>query len=267
MSDAKESSETPPTRRSRVGCLGLGCVVFVPIFFLLMMAGIGTGLVDLGFTVLFGWISFLADTLPRISWDWGAIGAGVLCTGLIFFLGHRFLSWLSRYIATARGTAFSWPWRWTWCGLIGIALFFLVGMAVAGVAHQIGWIANSEAPLFEDRILGKMGPYVAVSSVKYFAQQCLAGTNEVSALRTELTTKLKEPENRSRWLPSGLQSLHLLMLVGSDAKVEGILIFPRDAEAQRKFGGEYVQRNDNRHVPANELRRFIETNESKLVAF
>src|SRR5580765_7346559 len=141
MSSTEESSTPSAPQRSRLGCL----VVFlaIPLFFLMMMAGIGTGLVDLGVTLLFGWIRFLSDTWPRISWNAGAIWTTCLCVGLVLLLGHWFLVWLCRSVASTRGKPFSWPWKWTWCGLVGIALCFLVGMAIAGAVHQLGWIAES----------------------------------------------------------------------------------------------------------------------------
>src|SRR6185369_14493171 len=94
---------------------------------------------------------FLHDTWPRISWDSGAILTATFCVGLVAVLGHSFLEWLCRGIAAARGKTFLWPWKWTACGLVGIGLSFLVGMTIAGAAHQIGWIAESEETPFQDK--------------------------------------------------------------------------------------------------------------------
>jgi len=264
MSDGKESSPPLSTRpRNR---LLKGCLIPVLVLLLLMCLGI----VPLTFAFLlilpFGWINFLAATLPRVSWDWGTLSLGVLCAGLILWLGHRFFGWLSQHIATARGKNFSWPWRWTWCGFVGVILFFLVGMAVAGAAHQIGWIVSNKECLFEEQPR-KMNHYLEMRDVQYVVQECLSDTSTTSDLRQEIAKTLEQRGHQSSWLPSGMQSLHLLMLVGSNAKVDGILIFPRDPEAQSNFGGLFVGRTDERPVPAKELRSFIETNEARLVAF
>src|SRR5438445_13431226 len=98
MSNTEESSTPSASRPSRFGCLA--ALLVIPLFFLLMMAGIGTGLIDLGITLMFGWITFLGDTWPRISWNWGAIWTAILCVGLVLSLGHRFLDGLCRSIAS-----------------------------------------------------------------------------------------------------------------------------------------------------------------------
>jgi hypothetical protein len=266
MSDAAPEETTSPAPRRPSGCcLTLGLLA-IPIFFLMMMAGIGQGLVDLSFSLLFGWIAFLRDTVPRISWDWGAIAAGTLFTGLLLILGHSFLSWLGRGIASARGTTFRWPWKWTWCGLGGIALCLLVGMAVAGAAHQIGWIAGRQESLFESRPL-KLAHYAQMHEVRRIAVECLKRTNSVEGLRQQMPTLFQDPERRSWRLPATLQSFQLLLLVGSNAAVQGILILPRDPETQRKFGGEYVGQASGGPLKAEALRQFIESNQTNLVAF
>src|SRR5689334_12963767 len=147
MSAAQESPARSSSGLRTFGCLVLA-LVGLPLFFFLMMAGIGIGLLDLTITLLFGWISFIRDVWPRISWNPGSIFTGILCSALIFGLGHWFLDWLSRGIASARGKSLRWPMKWTACGLGAIALCFLIGMAVAGAAHQIGWIAQSEESLY-----------------------------------------------------------------------------------------------------------------------
>jgi len=265
MSNSEESSTRSASRPTRLGCV-LGLLA-IPLFFFLLMAGVGTGLVDLGVTVLFGWIKFAADTWPRISWNWSAIWTGILCVGVVLLLGHWFLNGLCRSIASAQGKTFSWPWKWTWCGLTGVGLCFLVGMAVAGAAHQIGWIAESEETLFEDkyRVLHERS---RVRHVCYVIAGCLNATNTVESLRTDIVAEFeRETEGRhsSQW--PDLQSLHLLLLTGSDAKVEGVLVFPRDAEARLRFGGEYQGQADRQTMRFDELMKFIRTNEARLVAF
>src|SRR6059058_4638886 len=102
------STDEAPTR-SKFLSIRWGCLlplVIVPFFFLLMMAGIGTGLLDLSISLLFGWINFLGDIWPRIAWNWSAICFGILCVCLILVLGQWFLNWLSRSIAIARGKRF-----------------------------------------------------------------------------------------------------------------------------------------------------------------
>ncbi len=238
----------------------------VPVFFLLMMAGIGMGLIDLGVSVLFGWIKFLADVWPRISWNWGAIWTAFLCLGLALLLSHWFLDWLCRGIASARGKTFSWPWKWTVCGSVGIGLCFLVGMAVAGAVHQIGWIAGSEEPLFQDRYR-RSAHYMEIQNACYVIERCLKSTSTVESLRADVATTIEAREGRYSVQEPNLQSLHLLMLVASDAKVEGVLVFPRNVDARSTFGGAYQGQAGRQTIPPNDLMKFIGTNENRLVAF
>jgi hypothetical protein len=263
MTDTAKANDSAPKLRPQIGCL---CLLGIPIFFLMMMAGIGTGLVDLGFSLLFGWIAFLSHIIPRISWDGGAIAAGILFTGLLLLLGHGFLSWLSQSIAIARGTTFCWPWKWTWCGLMAIGLCFLVGMAVTGAAHQIGWIASSKESLFESRSR-KIEQHSQMHRIRGVAVEALQHTNTVDGLRDEMTRLYMDLERPSSRLPATLQSFHLLMLVDSNATVQGILILPRDPETQRTFGGEYLGLDKGGPMRGNELMRFIKANNSHLVSF
>jgi hypothetical protein len=57
------------------GCRTLGCLLTglgLAFFFLLMMSGIGTGLIELGWALLFGWTGFISRVIPKITWNWGA---------------------------------------------------------------------------------------------------------------------------------------------------------------------------------------------------
>jgi len=262
MSSPQESSTSSAFRPSRLGCL-LGLFAIPLFLFLLMMAGIGTGLIELGFTLLFGWVSFLSDTWPRISWNWSAVLTGLLCIGLVLLLAHLFLAWLCRSIASNRGKTFSWPWKWTWCGLIGVGLCFLVGMAVAGAAHQIGWIAENEEPLFEDKFLERFRGQIACRTIA----GCLKPDSTVDSVRADVAAIIKGIEGRpsSQW--PNMQSLHVLLLIDPDAKVEGVLVFPRNAERRLRFGGDYQGPSDRLRISHPDLMEFVRTNEARLVAF
>jgi hypothetical protein len=256
--------------RSRLGLPSLGCLLAVlvgfPLFFLLMMAGIGIGLLDLTITLLFGWISFIRDVWPRISWNWGSIFSGILCSAIIFGLGHWFLDWLSRGIATAKGKSFRWPWRWTACGLGAIALCFLIGMAVAGAAHQIGWIAQSDEPLYE-QMPRNFEHYREVNHMGYMLTECLSGTDTVQSFRVRVGNKMEEMRRIGSYYHPDFQSVHLLMLVNSNAQVEGVLVFPRNTEARQKWGGEYDTHINEQHFNPDVLSAFIESNAPNLIAF
>jgi hypothetical protein len=230
------------------------------------MPEIGAGLIDLIITLLFGWISFIRDVWPRISWNWGSIFTGILCSAIIFGLGHWFLAWLCRGIATARGKSFRCPWKWTACGLGAIALWFLIGMAVAGAAHQIGWIAQSEEPLYEE-MPRNFAHSREVHYMGYMLRECLSGTDTVQSFRVHLPDKMEQMRRIGSSYHPDFQSVHLLMLVNSDAQVEGVVVFPRNTEARQKWGGEYDTHTNEEHLNPEVLSAFIESNASNLIAF
>jgi hypothetical protein len=265
MTAAPESPAPSRSCFSRFGCLVLA-LVGLPLFFFLMMAGIGIGVADLTITVLFGWISFIRDVWPRISWDFGSILTVILCSALILFLGHWFLDWLSRGIASAKGKTFRWPMKWTACAFGAIALCFLIGMAVAGAAHQIGWIAENDEPLYEQRPRA-IEHYREVQEMRYMLAGCLNGTDTVQSLRACVQDAMKERRGRSSYHRPNIESVHLLMLVNSNAQVEGVIVFPRDKEARQRWGGEFETHTNDEPWRADVLSEFIKSNEANLIAF
>jgi hypothetical protein len=90
-----------------------------------------------------GWIRYLAEVLPKVSFNWAGLGLMAGCIVLAAVMGHGFCRWLWR------GTGHEEPWRlrWTIAGLATVVLMFASGMAVTGVAHQAGWLLRSPEPL------------------------------------------------------------------------------------------------------------------------
>ena len=255
MSSAKDSPATP---RTRFGCLGLVCLaglfLLIPEFVIPPF--------QLGIILLFGWIRFIHDVWPKITWQWGSIFTGISCAFLILFLGHQFLNWLSRSIATARGKDFRWPWKWTACGLGAITLCFLIGMAIAGAAHQIGWIAQTEESLYESDFQ-KFAPYHQMSDMSRVLGQWLNDTQTVTSFRTNICAYVNETQRISPGLLK-LESFHILILADSAGTVESVLIFPRDAQSRKKLGGELVTSSNSRQINSANLMFFVETNSARL---
>lgn len=250
----------PKRRGVGCGCL-LGVVGFV-FFFFLMMAGIGQGLIELGWTVVFGWTSFLARVVPRISWDPGAIATGVLFLGLFAFIGHSFVAWLVRSVATARKVSFQWRWKWTAAAMVLIALCFLVGMAVAGAAHQLGWIMESNESLFQDRY--GMYRHREVGDVDRAFRQALLDTNTLPELRKDIPHLLKGSYDRRL---SPLESVRVLVSLGPSNTVKGVIIRSTDNQFETRFGGRYVTAKDSNTLTAKDLKALIQSSSTNLVSF
>jgi hypothetical protein len=104
--------------------------------------------------LLVGWSMFLPVRLLKTTVNWSGVGMLVVCLGLTIAFAHSFCRWLWR------GTGHAEPWRprWTLTGVAVVVLMFVSGMAITGVAHQIGWLLHSPEPLV--RALGP-GPRIA----------------------------------------------------------------------------------------------------------
>ena len=112
--------------------------VLLVLFLLVFIPG-GGAAGDALFALLFGWIRFVGQVLPKITINPAGVGMAVGCVGLAAVVGHRFCLWLRQ--------GEPWRWRWTLAGLAGVVVLFASGMAFTGVAHQAGWLLRSPVPL------------------------------------------------------------------------------------------------------------------------
>lgn len=259
-----------PAVGSGQGGRGLGCflgAVALVFFFFLMMAGIGGGLLELGWALVFGWTGFLSRVLPKVSWDWGAIVTAVVFTALTGILAHYFLAWLTRAIAVARGTSLRWQRKWTLCGLFLCAFCLLVGMSVAGAVHQLGWMFSSNESLFENRYA--IYRFVEINQVEMAIREALLDTNTLPGLRKDVPASLASSEpGRGASL---LESVRMLVSLSSSNTVDGVLILPRDKRIGTRYGTRYGPRyvtgDNSAPVSQDDAQRFIQTNAANLVAF
>lgn len=248
---------------SKFGCLAF--LAFVFLFFFL--AAVGLGPLEPPLLLVFGWIAFLERTLPRITWNWDIVGMGLLCVVLILFLAHRFLTWLAKNAATARATTWRWPWKWTWCGLSAVMVFFLVGMAVGGMAHQIGWIITSPDPWFEikGRNFQDMNEMRLIEDAFRAVQEGAKG--DPAILRQKMLSFendfLPLPNKRTSWMET-----YEILFVLKDNKVTGLIVFPRDPQRQAHAGA-VCSLNEKYHdfVGPGSISDLIRTNQQNLVSF
>ena len=107
---------------------------------------------ELGKLLLLGWIHYLAEVIPRITFNaeiaLDALGAlGLATAGL-----HRILRWVRRQHAPSA------EWRFAWTAKITamVLLLFATAVAATGIVHQVGWMFWMER-WTEDRNSGRMG--------------------------------------------------------------------------------------------------------------
>lgn len=118
-----------------LGVLGL---LFVAVFLM------GNGLVapfQFAFNLIFGWSSFAARSLPRLSLDPVAAVGGLGALALSAALG----TWLARQLRGAEAPP--WPIRATLAALGLVFGLFLTSMASVGVAHQAAWLVHDSEPM------------------------------------------------------------------------------------------------------------------------
>ena len=101
--------------------------------------------------LLFGWWSYLARVMPRVTVAWDSVATGVVCL-VLFTLGlHGFLRWFYAEVQRASGppdlARRRWRARWTASLVAIVILMFVAGIAATGLTHQAGWLLSSKKPL------------------------------------------------------------------------------------------------------------------------
>jgi hypothetical protein len=263
------SEQTKQQQGQRVlGCLSKPVLLILVLFlaFVSLVGVVGSGQIDAGLAIVFGWINFLQRTVPSISWNWDLIGMAALCVVLIALMGHRFASWMVAGVANRSGKGWRWRWRWTWGGLAGLGLMFLVGMSVGGAAHQIGWMAGSQEPWFErkPRFVHDM---IQMRDLEREIQFVLAETNMVAGVRQRLIGSEAEKRSLERRKISSLQSFHVLFVSTNRQQVDGVIIFPRAKEASARLHGLYVSEADRIEISPAALPAFVKEREPYLMAY
>lgn len=252
--------------QSRRSGVGLGCLLSIVaggFLFVLLMGGIGFGVMGLLVSLLFGWISFLTKTAPKISWDGGTICLYVLIIGCLVFLADNFFKWLVRSISVARGRNFFWPLKWTCAGVIATGLCMLIGMAVTGIAHQMVWLLESDEPMYEQRprSLQALRDEDGLAQV---IRQMLIDTHTVAGLIQDLAKEVERPQGQGFSLEHALEISHVLCLA-EDGKIQGALIFPRQPDAQR-LGGYHIYGDRQKRLSSEQVQAFIQQNRANLIA-
>lgn len=123
-------TETPPEGQSWGKTIWWGLKVGVVV--ILLMFSELFSLLEIPLRVLFGWLFYLVEVIPRtqINFELLLCSLGALLLGMA---GMQCL--MSRLRAANR-----WPWRWTltWCAML--VVMFSTSIAAVGIVHQTGWL-------------------------------------------------------------------------------------------------------------------------------
>ncbi len=262
MSESEKSASTRKFSILRfVIRLVIGLIVLLVAFsFLLLLVG-GTGPFDFIITLAFGWIVFLTRTVPRMTLNADLLGMGILCIVLILLLAHQFLGWISASIAATRKVTWKWQWKWTWCGLSAALLLFFAGMAMGGMAHQIGWIASSSEPWFEFKGKSAFRNRMKMQEIELAFRMAMDDSNNnLEGLRRAMWSD-KYGINKKAF-----QDFHFLLIM-EETKVAGFLIFPRNPQQRAQLGAMYSSGEKHEYISSEDLPIWLRLHQAQLVAF
>ena len=145
-------------------------------------------------------------------------------------------------------------------------MFFLIGMAIGGMVHQIGWIVTSPEPWFE--VKGRN--FRAMNEMRQLEMafeiaRTETSSNGLSAFRKEFlqTAAPFHGYDGKSWA----ETHQIYFLESEDEKITGIIVFPRDADLRKRSGGITLLNESRDFVPAEKIPGLIQTNLSHLVSF
>ncbi|SIO66713.1 hypothetical protein SAMN05444166_8192 [Singulisphaera sp. GP187] len=131
----------------------IAIITTVVIVLGLLFAWRGMLTIEILGTLAFGWLTYSARVLPRVTIGWDGAATGVICL-ILFMIGlHLTLRWFSGEVQKARGATVEghrpWSLWWTTSLVALIVMMFIVGLSATGVVHQAGWLIASRRSLLE----------------------------------------------------------------------------------------------------------------------
>ena len=146
-------------------------------------------------------------------------------------------------------------------------IFFLVGMAAGGIAHQIGWLISSPGPWYEEKGR-RWRDFMSMRQLQLGFQEVLKDEDgNIEKVRLELWKPHNDYVYQMNSWPPIMQEFHFLVVVTDDGKVAGTIIFPRDAGRRAVVGGCYSFGEKNcEPVSPSKLPELIRNQQAHLIA-
>lgn len=125
-------------------------ILAVILGFAALLIGLST---LVGNELLVGWLRFIGRVIPKVKVRVDGVAVFGVGTLLVCAFTHSFLKWLVRESQLKRSVPLV-PWRLSSSiALVAIILLvFAIGISMAGIVHQIGWIMNSPRGLYVSEI-------------------------------------------------------------------------------------------------------------------
>lgn len=264
-SDPVNAPDQPGRRRLLLRIAIAGLVLFVVVF--LVDPFLLARVVQLAAPLLTGWWRFLLRTIPAIHGNLDVFLMSGLCVVVVLVGAQWFFKWLGKSVPLMQATlpARGWPWKWTYSGVIALALLFLVGMSVGGVVHQLGWFFSDPRPMFEARRFGGEDVNNMRQLDGALQQVTLEYRGELAAIRTQLWAS--EPSYlRSNMSQTLRENYHVLAIVDAQGKLAGSLIFPREADRRKRAGGLYSFGQEDGLANEQRLRELLDRHRPNLIS-
>jgi prepilin-type processing-associated H-X9-DG protein len=121
-----------------------------------------------------GWVAYLVRVVPQVKIAWDGVATAGFCLTLFTVGLHRTLKWLHGEVqkagcAGAEGRR-AWSFRWTAALVALTVMMFIVGIAAAGVVHQVGWLIAARRSLVEEKTRSRSAWDSSVNHLKQIGE-------------------------------------------------------------------------------------------------
>ena len=208
----------------------------------------------IAFSLIVGWLGFLARVIPAMQVNWSGIGMAVGCSVLIVVGLHSLAVWIFAHVTRTvkQASASSWRWSWSLSLYLGLWLVFMAIMGAVGVVHQVGWLVRSKEPLMVQTTWRGIERIDLPRFAMELQTAAVIHGWKADSLRKDfaaISTYTRRPV---------LEDYHMVPLVGERGEVTAAVVFPRDAEALATTGFVVVTPDkDTDFYPAEALRSFL----------
>ena len=163
--------------------------------------------------LLFGWIAYLLQVLPRVTTNLEIALDAVVAVIFAAFGLHLIFRW---WVRGRHGESAKWRFGWTVKITVMILLLFATSIAATGIIHQVGWLAKEE--MVFDRARSRSVQTKELSNLKQLSM-CLR--------LYSLEHDNKFPQNLDELIPEFLPTSKLLFSRGQNGEPPQRVIYYR----------------------------------------
>jgi len=213
-------------KRVIIGIIGF----LVLLFFLLPIAASWTPLGAMLTILPVGWWRFLKRNVPQLTYDWGLIGTGIICSILVFLVGHWLMAALFGQFQKRSDAAKpprQWRWSWTFGLYATVWILFLIAFGASGALRHTTWLLKVDQPWYEERLNYYTEFRMAEGMVE---QLLLENDGDLERLRRAIVSE--EAYRRSR--NPLCEDFDFILYADGSNKVAAYLIIPRNPKLLAK---------------------------------